>query len=238
MNNLKILNVFGIKPATTGVSAGMDFFIPKFNGMENSDAVLAAFEKSYGFKKKTMLEMIDALILEVSAQWGPEYMENNELNLLQLFLALDSPFIDHKFFTADQNASIFVDQFLCFDDKNTPGIMPHPHDHVKFNSGIKLALEHDTCGIFFNKSGKGTKGWDIRACVIDEDYAGFVHMSMAYTKDNDTDGTIYCGDKLVQLIVLPVVHTEAEEISEEDYNKLMDKSERGADGFGSSDVKH
>ena len=110
MNNLKILNVFGIKPATTGVSAGMDFFIPKFNGMENSDAVLAAFEKSYGFKKKTMLEMIDALILEVSAQWGPEYMENNELNLLQLFLALDSPFIDHKFFTADQNASIFVDQ--------------------------------------------------------------------------------------------------------------------------------
>lgn len=239
MSKLKILNVFGIKPATTGVSAGMDFFIPKFNGMDNSDVVLEAFEKSYGLKIDYMKEVIDRIILQVSAKFGPEYVENNELNLLQLFLAVDSVCFSQKDpEMLDDDVELFVDAYLVFDDYNTPGICPITNDHVKFNSGIKVALEHDHAAIFFNKSGKGTKGWDIRACVIDEDYAGFVHMSLAYTKGNETDGTIYCGDKLVQLIVLPVVHTEAEEIGEDEYNKLMDKSERGADGFGSSDVKH
>jgi hypothetical protein len=38
--------------------------------------------------------------------------------------------------------------------------------------------------------------------------------------------------------VLPVEHHEAKEISEEEYNQLMNQSKRGDNGFGSSDVKH
>ena len=239
MKKLKILNVFGIKPATTGVSAGQDFFIPKFRGFNYFDVVFDAYEKSYGINKNCMKQIIDRIVLQVSAEYGSEYAENNELNFLQLYLALDTPIMNQKNMDElDRNVEIFVEDYLVFDENKTPGICPCINDHVKFNSGIKVALEHNYAAIFFNKSGKGTKGWDIRACVIDEDYSGFVHMSMSYTKANETDGIIYCGDKLVQLIVLPVEHTEPEEISEEEYNNLMNKSERGDSGFGSSDVKH
>lgn len=239
MKKLKILNVFGIKPATTGVSAGQDFFIPKFNGTEKMDIVLEAYKSSYGLTEDFMKDIIDRIMLQVSAEYGAEYAENNELNFLQLYLALDSQILMQKdYFELDQNVETFVEDYLVFDDKKTPGICPWVNDHVKFNSGIKLALDHNYAAIFFNKSGKGTKGWDIRACVIDEDYSGYVHMSMAYTKLSETDGIIYCGDKLVQLIVLPIEHTESEEVTEDEYNKLMSKSERGGNGFGSSDVKH
>ena len=237
MKNLKILNVFGITPATNGISAGMDFFVPKFNGMEKSDKVLEAFAKSYDLDKSYMENIIDRLILEVSAVFGSEYAENNELNLLQLFLCLDSPMFDNNTLS-DENVGIFVEEYLCFTKDKTPGIYMQLDDHIKINSGIKVALDHNCCGVFFNKSGRGTKGFDVRACVIDEDYSGYVHMSLAYTKDNDFDGKLYCGDKLVQLLILPVEHTEAKEITEDEYNKLMDKSERGDKGFGSSDVKH
>lgn len=236
MNKLKILNVFGIKPATTGVSAGMDFFIPKFNGLDNMDVVLEAYNKSYGKSIDELKDLIDKIVLYVTAVKGEDYANGNELNLLQLFLCLDSFVLNWS--DIDDRIEIFVDTYLVFDANKTPGVCLICNDYVKINSGIKIALEPDHAAIFFNKSGKGTKGWDIRACVIDEDYSGYVHMSMCYNKAHDKDGTIYCGDKLVQLIVLPVVHTEAEEISEDEYNKLMDKSERGADGFGSSDVKH
>lgn len=237
---LDILNVFGIKPATTGMSAGMDFFIPKFKGMEKADVVLPAFEKSYGIKESFLKKIIDRLVLEVSAVFGPKFAENNELNLLQLYLALDNQELvfKDKEMSLDTKIPTFVEEYLCFDDKKTPGICPKLNDHVKFNSGIKCALDPEYCAIFFNKSGKGTKGWDVRACVIDEDYAGFVHMSMAYTKDHETDGIIYCGDKLVQLIKIHVPHSEPNEITEEEFNKKMNKSERGDSGFGSSDVKH
>ena len=238
-NKLKILNVFGITPVGNGQSAGQDFFIPKFKGLEKKEVVLPAFAKSYNMTEDQLLKTIDDLVLNVSAILGPEYAENNELNLLQLYLCLDtSQKYEQDYEEFMQN---FIEHWLVFDKNNTPGIWCYCNDHVKINAGIKLALDHDTCGIFFNKSGKGTKGWDIRACVIDEDYSGFVHMSLAYTKEDAIDcedGIIYCGDKLTQLLILPVKHTESIEISEDEYNQLMDKSERGAAGFGSSDVKH
>lgn len=233
---LRIFNSFGITPVGNGVSAGMDFFMPKFlpygkYSKKKGKEIIDAFCKSYGKTSEELIKFMDELSLEVSAQYGPEYFEDNDLNILQLYLCYEPYF--------ETNISEFVEQVLIFDDKKVPGIWCNTNDYIKVNSGIKLALDHDTCGIFFNKSGKGTKGWDIRACVIDEDYSGFVHISMTYSKSGDLkDGIIYCGDKLTQLLVLPVKHTEPVEISEDEYNKIMDNSERGAAGFGSSDVKH
>ena len=239
---LRILNVFGITPVGNGMSAGMDFFMPKFKayGMYSKKmgkTIMEAFSKSYGKSEEELADLADKLVLYVTATKGEKFVENNDLNLLQLFLCLDSFFINDCV-DLDDKIDTFVENYLVFDGNMTPGICLCCNDYIKVNSGIKLALDHDTCAIFFNKSGKGTKGWDIRACVIDEDYSGYVHISMCYNKAHDTDGTIYCGDKLTQLLVLPVKHTEPVEISEEEYNKLMNDSERGAAGFGSSDVKH
>ena len=232
---LRILNVFGITPVGNGMSAGMDFFMPKFMPYEKyskkqGKAIIDAFCKSYGKSEDELYSIWEELSLNVSALYGPSYFDNNDLNILQLYLCYD-PF-------EKQDVASFVENILVFDN-NIPGIWCNTNDYIKVNSGIKLALEHDTCAIFFNKSGKGTKGWDIRACVIDEDYSGYVHISMTYSKAPELkDGIVYCGDKLTQLLVLPVKHTEPEEITEDEYDKLMNDSERGDAGFGSSDVKH
>lgn len=236
MDKLKILNVFGITPVGNGVSAGMDFFMPKFKpygkySKKEGKQIIDAFCKSYNVDEEKLFNIWDELSLNVSALYDEEIFTNNDLNILQLYLCYD-PY---------KNTSVgdFVDDILIFDDNKLPGIKCNTNDYIKVNSGIKLALKHNTCGIFFNKSGKGTKGWDIRACVIDEDYSGYVHISMTYSKaDGLKDSIVYCGDKLTQLLILPVKHTEPEEITEEEYNELMNQSKRGDNGFGSSDVKH
>ena len=101
-------------------------------------------------------------------------------------------------------------------------------------------LDIGVAGLYVNKSGKGNCGWDVRACLVDEDYAGFVHLSQAYTKELIDDGQniVYCGDKLTQMMLLPVFHSKYDEITEEEYNEIMSNSKRGESGFGSSDIKH
>ena len=49
---------------------------------------------------------------------------------------------------------------------------------------------------------------------------------------------VYAGDKLVQMMLIPVFHTEYEEVNENVYGKIMADSNRGDSGFGSSDIKH
>jgi len=231
---MKILNEFGIKPSRTGRAAGYDFYIPNIKvSVEEGNNILEEFSKSYNKSIDELKTLIDELYLQVSAVYGEEKVMNNELNILHLYLALDS--ISK---TAGDPIEYFVDYTLVFDSNGNPGIKPRVLDHVKFNSGIRTLLNRGTAGVFYNKSGKGVKGWDIRACVVDDDYTGLVHLSMAYTKVSDNDGIIYVGDKLVQMLVYKVEQDPVEEIDSETYYKEMSDSTRGADGFGSSDVKH
>ena len=232
---MKILNEFGIKPTRTGRAAGYDFYIPNIKtSVEEGKNILEAFSKSYNKTIDELNTLLDSLYLQVSATYGEEKIIGNELNILHLYLAIDSVSLKN----ADDSIETFVDNYLVYDKNGNPGIKPLVLDHVKFNSGIHTLLNRGTAGIFFNKSGKGVKGWDIRACVVDDDYAGFVHLSMSYTKLNEEDGIIYVGDKLTQMVILKVEQDDVEEIDAETYNKAMSDSERGADGFGSSDVKH
>ena len=107
------------------------------------------------------------------------------------------------------------------------------------NSGIKVALKPYTALEFKNKSGKGTAGWSVKACLVDEDYSGYMHLSMQYLwYDSENGGTIYVGDKLTQGVVFETKTDNAEEVDEEKYNEIMKNSQRGSDAFGSSDVKH
>jgi len=40
------------------------------------------------------------------------------------------------------------------------------------------------------------------------------------------------------MILIPVFHTTYVNTDEDNYNKIMSKSERGDSGFGSQDIKH
>ena len=66
-----------------------------------------------------------------------------------------------------------------------------------------------------------------------------MHLSNAYTKDSEDDGIIYVGDKITQMVILPIILVnKCNELSIEEYNELMKNSKRGSDAMGSSDVKH
>ena len=170
---------------------------------------------------------------------GENYSDSTIWNIVQLYTSLDSGYINTFFDEFDDKVSAFIDEYLVFDKNGKPGMKLQTLDHTLFNSGIKVALPHNTAGIFFNKSGKGTKGFSVRAQVVDEDYAGYVHLSNAYTKESDEDGIIYVGDKITQMVVLPIILVnKCKELSAEEYNKVMEKSQRGSDAMGSSDEKH
>ena len=63
---------------------------------------------------------------------------------------------------------------------------------------------------------------------------------MAYTKEvlEDKENIVYCGDKLTQMMLIPIFHTQYEEIDEDKYNTIMGNSKRGDSGFWSQDIKH
>lgn len=239
MSDFFILNKFGITPTKNYTAAGYDFYIP--NIIETIDTLnmcFDAFMASYKIKTREEIENIyNELSLRVSSKFDIEdsdytyFNVATSLNILHLYLAQNQ----QKSFT-DASIERFVENKLVFDKDGVPGVKADQGDYFLFNSGIKMKLQPDTAGVFFNKSGKGNQGFDIRACVVDEDYAGFVHMSCAYDKSYST--IIYCGDKLMQMLILPIVKTEVKEITDDEFVKLHEDSKRGSDGFGSSDVKH
>ena len=241
MKQLKIYNGFGIKPTNTHQSAGMDFYVPLIDCTDEKTAKIAyeGLKKSY---KKTDAEMVQ-LLKDIRECVVSTVYETHCLNILHLYLAFyDKPLWESQI--TKENIYVkapiymFMQKYIVFDDNNIPGIKMPLNSTLFINSGIKVALEPGTAGIFLNKSGKGNAGFDVRAQVVDEDYAGYVHLSVAFTKDSVVNNIVYCGDKLTQMVILPVIHMDPVEINEDEYNEIMKDSARGADAFGSSDVKH
>ena len=234
--NLNIFNDFGITPTTNFVAAGLDFYIPNLNTPEKVDKWISAVSNRF---ERSFLENLYNKFSLFTSYKGATYPDDILWNIVQLYTGLDSGYLNTCFEDFDDKISAFVEEYLVFDKNGKPGMRLQTLDHTLFNSGIKVALPHNTAGIFFNKSGKGTKGFSVRAQVVDEDYTGYVHLSNAYTKENDKDGIIYVGDKISQMVVLPIILVnKCKELTIEEYNKLMEKSQRGSDAMGSSDEKH
>lgn len=232
--DLNIFNDFGITPTTNFTAAGLDFYIPNLDTQEKVEKWINAVS----FKRQYLNDLFNKISLFVSYD-GIDLPDTTIWNIVQLYVSLDSASINYDFETLDDKVSAFVDEYLIFDKNGKPGMKLQVLDHTLFNSGIKVALAHNTAGIFFNKSGKGTKGFSVRAQVVDEDYSGYVHLSNAYTKDNEDDGIIYVGDKISQMVVLPIILVnKCNELSNEEYEELMKNSKRGSNAMGSSDVKH
>lgn len=235
---LRIYNGFGIKPTNTYQSAGMDFYIPNVrkDDTEIYERAVEAICTTYKITRDTYNEL--CRIFSTYIELG-----NDELNIIHLFLGTNAQGIDNtitEVWKYEMNARIrkFAKFILVFDKDNKPGVRLFNCDTLFINSGIKVALPQRTCGVFLNKSGMGNKGFDVRSQVIDEDYSGYVHLSLAYTKNSYEGQRVYVGDKVIQMLILPVLHLDPVEIPEDTYEELMQYSTRGSYGFGSSDVKH
>ena len=119
------------------------------------------------------------------------------------------------------------DLYACLDgDKEL--IIP-PHATAMLPTGLSFALPEGTFGAVVARSGLASKqGLRPANClgVIDSDYRG--ELRVALYNESDTDYVIHDGDRIAQLMVLPVVQPTLEFVDE------LDETERGAGGFGST----
>jgi len=109
-----------------------------------------------------------------------------------------------------------------------------PGQSVKIPSGVKMLLPPGKVGIFFNKSGHGSKGLQVGACVVDSDYRGEVHLDLHNISLKDFE--IKPGMKITQMLVQDVDLYEVQQISNEEYS-TYENTERGSGGFGSTGDK-
>lgn len=97
-------------------------------------------------------------------------------------------------------------------------------------TGIAIALPcADYVALICARSGLASKFGITMANgvgVIDSDYRG--ELKVALHNSSDTDYTIHDGDRIAQLMVLPVVQPTLQMVEE------LDETERGEGGFGST----
>lgn len=104
-----------------------------------------------------------------------------------------------------------------------------PHETVKIGTGLAFELPQGTFAAIFARSGLATKkGLRPANCVgvCDSDYRG--EYIVPVHNDSDEPKVIYPEDRIAQMILMPYIPFEIEEVGE------LSDTERGAGGFGSS----
>lgn len=100
-------------------------------------------------------------------------------------------------------------------------------DSAKFDTGVHIELPHGTTGFLKSKSGLNVNNGIINEGVIDEGYTGSIVVKLY--NNSDTDFLVMPGQKISQLVILPVVIPDELEIVQE-----LEDTDRGENGFGSS----
>ena len=104
-----------------------------------------------------------------------------------------------------------------------------PHETVKIGTGLAIAVPDGYFGAIFARSGLAAKqGLRPANCVgvADSDYRG--EYIVALHNDTDEERTIEPKERIAQLVVMPYLAVEFDEVSE------LSETARGAGGFGST----
>lgn len=105
-----------------------------------------------------------------------------------------------------------------------------PKERVKVPCGFAISLPGpEWAAYIFARSGLGIKsGITLPNCVgvIDSDYRG--EIIVALTNLSDEEYTIQPGDRVAQLVIMPVTQANVTVVDE------LDDTQRGAGGFGST----
>ena len=101
-----------------------------------------------------------------------------------------------------------------------------PGGSATFDTGVHVQLPKGTMGLIFSKSGLNIKWGLTSEGIIDEGYTGSIKVKLynhSYSRYE-----VKCGDKISQLIVVPIITPELELVDS------LEDTERGSNGFGSS----
>lgn len=100
------------------------------------------------------------------------------------------------------------------------------HGSAIFNTGVHMELPNRTAGFLKSKSGLNVKHNLTSEGVIDVGYTGSIVVKLY--NHGDTDYQVHVGDKISQLVILPVVLPHMVVVDE------LDETDRGDGGFGST----
>ena len=107
-----------------------------------------------------------------------------------------------------------------------------PGETAKVTTGLAFAIPEGYFGGIFARSGLSTKkGLRPANCtgVVDSDYRGPVIVALH--NDSTQTRVIEPGERIAQLILLPYLAAEFDEVEE------LDETDRGSGGFGSTGTK-
>lgn len=108
-------------------------------------------------------------------------------------------------------------------------IIPARGSHT-FDTGVHVELPHGTAGVVMSKSGLNVKKNLTSTGLIDESYTGAIRVKLY--NHGDEPYTVFKGDKISQLVVIPVEYVDVEIVDE-----IPRNTERGDNGFGSTGTR-
>lgn len=100
-------------------------------------------------------------------------------------------------------------------------------ESVIIRTGVHVELPKGCCGLLVSKSGLNTKHDITSTGLIDEKYQGEIMVKLY--NHGWKDYQVHAGDKVSQLVVIPVRYEAVEIVDDFGYT-----TERGMNGFGSS----
>ena len=100
------------------------------------------------------------------------------------------------------------------------------HGSCVFDTGVHVELPKNCAGLIVSKSGLNIYHNITSEGLIDEGYTGSIMVKLYNHGDEDYE--VKAGDKISQLVIIPVVYTSVEIVGS------FEDTVRGNDGFGSS----
>ena len=113
-----------------------------------------------------------------------------------------------------------------YDLRSPMRVVLHPHSNATIDTGIHVQIPKGFVGFLKAKSGLNVKHDITGTGVIDSGYTGSIRVKLY--NNGALPHVFNEGDKLIQLVILPI-YTPALELVEE-----LDETERGESGFGST----
>ena len=112
-------------------------------------------------------------------------------------------------------------------DLKTPiSVAVYPHSCFNIDTGVHVEIPEGYCGLLKSKSGLNTKHMIQTEGVIDTGYTGSIVVAV-YNHSDETY-IFNAGDKITQLVIVPIALPELELV------QSLDETERGDNGFGST----
>src|SRR3989344_493126 len=101
-----------------------------------------------------------------------------------------------------------------------------PGETVVVRTGVSMEIEEGYCWQFWDRSGLGAKGITKFGGLIDSDYRG--EFKIILNNSSALPYTIEKGDRIIQVVPVPIVRTEFEQVDK------LSETKRGEGGFHST----